>query len=65
MSFALAQIVKGVLTPELARKFDSSHDGRKVVIRSQIVEGLNLAVLQAKYVTAGASIRFPVGGTVP
>src|ERR1700752_2845588 len=35
--FALAQIGKGVLTPKLTRKFDSSHDGRKVVVAAEVV----------------------------
>src|SRR5258705_682787 len=35
--FALAQTVEGTLIPKFTRGFDGAHDGRKIVIRAEVV----------------------------
>src|SRR5713101_775365 len=35
--FALAQTVEGMLIPDFTRGFDGAHDGRKILIRAEIV----------------------------
>src|SRR5258705_13535020 len=35
--FALAQTVEGMLIPDFTRGFDGAHDGRKILIRTEIV----------------------------
>src|SRR5882762_5657009 len=35
--FALAHTVEGMLIPKFTRGFDGAHDGRKIVIRAEIV----------------------------
>ena len=35
--FALAQAVEGMLISEFTRGFDGAHDGRKIVVRAEIV----------------------------
>jgi len=60
--FAFAQTVKGFLVPEFTRGFDRAHDGRKIVIRAEIVavdHGGNLKVVadQANGTLAGGLHR--------
>jgi len=57
--FALAQTVEGMLIPDFTRGFDGAHDGRKIVIRAEIVAIDHSGILK---VVAGQADGTSAGG---
>src|SRR4029077_11110551 len=54
--FARAQIVEGVLVSKLTRSFDAAHNGRKIVIRAEVVTINHCGIL--KIITCQAHRTF-------